>query len=453
MAGWREMVRPSPDAELAARLEAGLRAPVGPRSIWVTDLLDLRPAFFRRRFQVPPGPERRARQEDGRRLHARIGLALGRPGQVELRVRRDGVVGQIDVFAGDPVEIKTTESLPEPSTLVHSRPSYIEQLAMYCALTRRGTGRLLVVKAEGGEPGAVQVFDAGFPAPEDVWNAMNARAEALREADRSDRPDGLPRCSWFQRGCEFQEAGVCGCTGSEPPASPLVNSAAVDVAFRPEVAEEIGRRLGAASDPTEAPVAERFRDLLFPRRAFFERTEPPREPAGESPVVAPVANGRDLYRQILDALETNPPGPLTREVAVDGDPVESVSCLSGRPYLLKVTRAGRRRTPGELLEGQPHYFLDLGLRCAALGRPEGWLILGYERLSDPVEQLQVLSVRFDPGPPVEELETRRNALRRAVAERAPSDLPACPGWMYSDCPYRGRCGCGPLGSGVVGRMR
>ncbi len=451
---WRATVTVTPEprmrAALLARLEGGPPSP----SVWVTDLIDPRPAYYRRRVVVPPTPERRERQLAGRLLHALIESALAAPGNFEVRVRREGIVGQIDLFEHEPTELKTTEALPEPDALAETRPGYLDQLGMYCALTDRPSGRLLVVESVQGAPGRCQVYDVKFRSLSRVWEEMRGRASALREADLHNAPQPLPRCGWFDRGCEFQDAHVCDCTGGEPEAVPGIRNEVDLLRLNGPLTETVQGQLRGLASLEGPPAVERFRDLLYPRRTYFERTAPiPDAPAG-SAVPVPRQERWDLFRSLLDAIDSGPSGEATRVPVPTGEPLESVPCLEGFPYLLKVTRAPRRRSGEELVGAQPHYFLDLGFRCASLGVPQGWLILGYERNRTWEERLDVFRVRFHPLESVGGIASdRAAALARALLTARPETLPACPSWMVEDCPYRERCGCGPSPSAPGGWSR
>lgn len=428
---------PALRAELLRRLAAG----PAPRSVWVTDLVDPRPAFWRATAPVRPAPEREARMAEGREAHAEIAARLGLPAHREVRIRRAGIVGQVDLWEDRPTEVKTTQSLPAGPSLKESRPQYVEQVAMYCALAEAREGRLVLLETSGGTVAAGAVYDVPVPRPDRALAVMEGRARLLRAARDGGRPDGLPRCAWFGRGCEFQEAGVCDCTGMEPPLGPEL---LVEVG-EPEVNPgERDRVLGRLALPPEGPkpVALRFRDLLFPRRAFYERTRPPPGGArGEGP--APLPRG-DLWGAISDLLESGE-RPEVEFLPARGDiPAQRVACFQGRPYLIKTSRAWRPLAGSEIGRTRPHYLTELELRCSAVGRAEALLLVGYERAESWEDRLAVFRVRFPEGAGPSALAAAREAaLAGALATGDPTGLPACPAWMYEDCPYRSECGCGP----------
>lgn len=444
--GWADGVRIAPAREAAAELIARRAGLEGRRSVWVTDLVDLRPGYWRNVAPVVPTPERRALMEAGREAHVRVGHALAEARYREVRLQREGITGQIDLLEDRPTELKTTRLLPGSDPARSVRPSYLDQLVMYCALSERPEGRLLLVDPSTA-PVAVAAFDLHVPDLAPVWVEMRERARLLREALERRTPSELPVCPWRGRGCEFETSEVCGCGGSEPPPRPSLGALASPPAPAPSVAEQVGARL--RDPPGPAPPARRFRDLLYPRRAYFERTEPPDEPEEGAPAER-AGGGDDLYRTLSDLLEAGPVGEVSREPTRDGEPIESVACFRGDPILLKVSRAWNATARDDLLAAQPQYFLDLALRCGALGRNDGWLLIGYARAPSWDEKVYLYRVSFGDVSALEaELAARRETLRAAIAAGRPFDLPACPTWMYESCRYRSRCDC----AGISGAER
>ena len=437
---WAPYVRVVPNEPV--REELSLRRQQGPRRrlVRVTDLLDIRSAFYREIAPVPTTPERRARMEAGRELHAVIGANVALARFREVRIQREGIVGQVDLLEDRPAELKTTAQLPEAETLVERRPSYLEQLGMYCALVGQSEGRLILAAATPDGIAEIGVYDCRFDPLSDVFDEMVRRAERLRAAIEARSAAGLPACAWRGRGCEFEEFEVCECTGEERSEPSQIIAALESLEANPAVRDALRDRLRA---PVPSPPAvRRFRDLLYPRQTYYARTFPP-TPGGAEEIEPPPAGGEDLYRVVTELLELGPAGEVTRIPTPSGVPSEAVACFQGDPFLLKISRAWRSSSSEELLAGQPHYFLDLGIRCAALGRNGGWLFLGYERADRWEDRLRVFRVDFDPVAAFGEMAAERtSSIDRAIASRDPAALPACPGWMFARCDYRSVCGCG-----------
>jgi hypothetical protein len=440
---WRSAVTVREDPELARVLVDRLPSPDAAKAVSVTDLVAPRRAYWRAVASVPLPPERQARVERGRALHRRLGVALSTEGQLEVRVRRDGVVGRIDLLGDVPVEVKTGGSDVATDELVESRPEHLEQLAMYCALSDRPRGRLLTVVASDERVIAVRAADLGVREVALVRREMVAGADALRRARALGSPDELPRCRWFGRGCEFRDAGVCDCSagsGTEP--SPIL-SALSPLEDRADVADRVlGRIRETVVEPTPSGV-ERFRDLLYPRRTYFARTSvvPSASPVPLDPA-APV----DLYGRVVHAVEGGPVGETARLVPRAGGIAEEVGAFRGEPYLVRTSRARERPTGSDLVRRQPQYPMELGLRCVATGRDTARLILGWEGATSDAERVRVFEFRFAPLTAFARLwRERLRDLEAAVLGRAPAGLAPCPGWMYPDCPYRVDCACGAVG--------
>lgn len=436
---WSSTIRIAPDEALRRTLLE--RHSFGPRSrsIWVTDLLDLRSAYWRRTAPVEPTAERRAVLEAGKELHVQIGHLLAPARYREVRRQRDGIVAQVDLLEDRPTEIKTTGTAPTGNPESDLRPSYVEQLGMYAALTDHTDGRLVIVSRSEDSPATSAVYDVSFPSLAPIGEEMVRRAGLLRKALEQGDPRDLPACRWRGRGCEYEAAGACRCVGTEADAGFRIR----DLADPPRLDVESADRLDAAladAQRSTPPRVRKFRDLVYPRRCYFERRD---SPALADPSPARTSAPDDLWRRLSELLELGEGSEVTREPVPSGVPLESVPCYRGEPYLIKVSRARDPIGPDEMVRAQPQYFLDLGLRCAALGVPSGSIILGYERASPWSEKIRTYRVTFDPLSTWDELRQRRAAaIDEAALRGEPGTLPGCPGWMYSSCAYRAVCDCG-----------
>ncbi len=424
------------EAALTAELTARLRSGSGRRALSVTELLLPRPAYWRRTSAPVPAPlARQARMNLGRAWHRAFEAVLAAEGPTEVRVRRDGVSARIDHLAGIPLEIKTGAT-PVGADLARERPEWVAQLALYCALVGGSEGRCAYLRLSAGGRPAVSAFEVRFRSYERLRALLGDSEARLRTALEGRDPTPLPRCAWFGRGCEFQTAGVCACRGSEPAESLEFGSEIETVAEAPE----LGARWTGALAP-EPPAAERwarFRELLYPRRTYFEQRDEGPEPPGEAPGFGPP----DLYDRLLEALEGGPPGEVASLPPQGTGPEEEVVGWRDHPYLLKVSRAWDRYAPAEIASRFPQYELELGFRCARAGRSNGLVIVGYERAERDDDRLQVLSFAFrERDRWGERWNERAEALDRALQDAAPLGLPACPRWMADSCPYAAVCGC------------
>ena len=436
---WNSTVALTEDPELERLFLDRLRDRPSQIPVRVTDLLDLRRAFGRVVTPVPVSAEQEERYVEGRGFHIAAERRLAPPGKIEVHVRRGGVAGQIDLWTDRPVEIKSSANV---LTGVESilRRSYIDQLAIYCSLVDLPRGRLIVLQTAGDAAVDVSAYACEFRSMSATKERIMGRAELLREAWKHRSADGLPRCAWQGHGCEFEAQGVCACTGIEPEAPPLVASDDMTVEREDSEIDRLRSTLLPLSRPAPRG-AERFRDLLYPRRAYFERMEPlerPRPAVTESAAVE-----EPTYLKLRGVLEEGPIGDLYHVLPEGGVPNEAVLVYLGDPILLRVSRAWRVPSPENLLRDHPHYMLDLGLRAAAIGRSMGWLVLCYERQSEWSDRIKIYRVHFPKITPFARIFRGRSlGLDRALLESDPRLLPACPAWMVEDCPYIERCGCG-----------
>ncbi len=428
------------DEDLAREISDRMPAPTSLPPISVTNLVSPRSAYWRGIAAVPVAPERRDRLDLGRRWHRRLATVLAPDGAIEVRVRRDEWIGRLDALSDVPVEVKTSSSLPPVADLVRDRPEPVEQLAMYCALADRPRGRLVTVALRDEEVDAVQALDLEFADAPRVRGEMRTRADALRAAWRAGTPQGLPRCRWFDRGCEVRAAGICDCTGREGEIPATIGECVAGVAEREDLSSALRSRLERSGSVSTGPVLGGFRDLLYPRRAYFERTAGPIVPEGPfRPPIEPI----DLYGRIAAATEAGPIGEAAGIPLASPEPEQDVGGFRGAPYLLRTSRAVDRPSPRTINDSHPQYALELGLRCVATGTSSARLFLGWERAPDDRTRLNVFEFRFAPVSAFSRFwRERRRALESALASGDPGGLVACPAWMFSSCPYRDACACG-----------
>ena len=426
------------DPDLAGELLTRFRFHRPVRGVSVTDLVDPRGAFWRSVAPVPIPADRAQRLQEGYRLHEQLGRRLGPAAAREFRVRRDGIVGRIDLLDGRPVELKTTESPPnDDDDLRERRPGYVEQLAMYAALLDVPEGRLVVIGPPRDGPPEVQVWDLEVRDLAAVRSEMLARADRLRRARHDRVPGELPRCVWFDRGCPYRKAAACDCTGAETPVSGAILAEVGPLRPAPKEAARIAGIVATLAP--EATEVGRFRDLAYPRRAYFDA----RSTTTEEP--APVGSGEadETWSALQAVVEDGPPGESELRYDPTGEPSEGVPVFRSEPCLVKSSRAVRPTPAERLVADRPHYVLELALRCASVGARAGWLLLGLERV--PSDGMWIRTQRVEFGSPTELqslLATRRAMLADARRRADPSGLPTCPSWMFERCPHRAVCGCG-----------
>src|SRR4051812_28207258 len=182
-------------------LVEAMRKQRGRRRISVTDLLNPRQAFFRRtRPDIQPTPERMHSLFAGTGFHEVFGRTVSTEEFLEQFVEFEGIAGKIDIYKSIPSELKTTNKMPKD--VLAERPAYVDQTGMYCAMTRKSKGLLILYKRKFfANPPQLKVFDLEFSDLNAITREMMRRRELLEKAIASGDPVGLPRCEWFSIGC------------------------------------------------------------------------------------------------------------------------------------------------------------------------------------------------------------------------------------------------------------
>jgi hypothetical protein len=427
------------DGALAAELAHREEQLTGRWPVPVTELVDPRPAFYRKLYRVPASPERQRRRSEGSEGHLRWVRRLAPPEQVEVRVSSPGLIGQVDLLEpAGPVELKTTGRSWGLEELRAERRGYLDQLGLYCALTDHPDGRLVVV-SRGPSVGPVEVLAARarFDRLPELLQDGEGRSERFRRALRVRDPGELPRCVWRERGCEVGAAGLCGCTGAEPPDDRWVRDHLTELDVDP-VETARWRAVVEGDGPVGANSVRSFRDLQFPRRAYFERTKPAVPSEGFVPDLV-----RELaLRSLAAAVDAGPVGERGQRFAPAGVPPGSISSFRGEPFLVKVSAARPPADPVPASAVPEAYRIELGLRCSTLAAGAGWVFVRHLKATVPQRGIRAWRLTYRGLDRLhDELDRRRAGLEVALDRRDPTLAPACPSWRSRDCPYVERCGC------------
>lgn len=419
-------------------LAAAVRVQSARRRISVTDLVNPRQAFFRwTRPDIQPSPDRVQAMMSGTGFHALLGQAISTEEYVEQFVEWEGIVGRIDIYEDVPVEVKTTGALPADPVQV--RPGYIDQLGMYCAITRVASGRLLVYRRnQFGRAPELRAYRVGFRDLDAVGAEMVRRRALFQEALEAHEAASLPCCEWHGRGCDYEQ--ICGCAAA-PPHARIVPASACSVERDAALEEMLGARLAVARHGAHEGL--RLNDLVFPRKAAYQRRHADGAEDEDPDDAAVEARLRDLEREgfrgtLYKALRFGIPGAFRKVPVRVRTLADRVGTFRGVPTLLRSTRLRQMVERERLPYVSSHYFDRMAFEAALVGTDRARLILYYETL--PGDKFVVYDVVFrDPRAAYEELD-RRLALLESGAP--PGELPACPGWMARRCAYAPGCGCG-----------
>ena len=418
-----------------------LRSRRPPYHITVTDLTNLKQAYFRRKYpEIAPPLEKQQLMLAGTGFHKIFGFAVSREEYLEQFVEAEGIVGKIDIYENVPVEVKTTSPLTKGKSLLQQRPTYIEQVGMYCAMVNVGEGEIVIYERQGAEESGgvpLTAYHVAFPDLEAVREEMRHRRDLLLQALISNDPSNLPVCAWFGRGCDY--SAVCDCSTSSVSSSHKI----VELAGKVQVDEVTRQRLLDMLGKPKPPQQLRTNDLVFPRKAYFERrksveTVSEEKVAEEQGEYLRSMNEMGFAGALKGAIQFGSPGEVENTPVQYASLSDLVRLRQGLPTMVRISKFQSLVERGRLPSSFPHYFYRLGFDCALTDHPKGRLFLYYANVSDENAKMMVYDVSFRNLSAI-----KAEALRRVeLLEKAtsPLQLPKCPSWMCPNCSYKFECG-------------
>ena len=405
-----------------------------PYRISVTDLLNLKQAYFRRKYpEIVPPLEKQQLMWAGTGFHKTFGSAVSSEEYLEQFVEAEGIVGKIDIYEKIPVEVKTTSTPVDTKDLLKYRPTYIEQLGMYCAMVNAHEGEIIIYQRPAEEsPSPLVVYHVTFPDLEAIREEMRRRRDLLVQALISNDPSNLPVCPWLNKHCDYSQ--VCDCATTSVPASYEIAELAGEIRVDSTTCEQLLSKM-AGSQP---PQLFGINDIVFPRKAYFERlklSEGVREEKGE---YLRSMDERGFLDALRDSLRYGAPGEAQRIPVKHAPLADLVQIWQNLPTILRDPKFSSLVERERLPRAFPHYFLRLGFDCALTENTKGRLLLYYVKVPKEDAKLMVYDVNFRNLNAV-----KAEALRRLeLLEKAtsPLQLPKCPSWMCSYCDYKLECG-------------
>ena len=410
-------------------LTAAIRTQGARRRISVTDLVNPRQAFFRRtRPDIQPSAERAQTMMTGTGVHAQFERTISTEEFAEQFVTYEDIVGKIDIYEDAPVELKTT-SFQDRDGVV--RPSYLDQLGMYCAMTGIPRGHLVVYYTPRSGDGAVlSAYAVELSNLAEIRTGMIRRRDLFQRALDAGTPSGLPQCEWYGRRCDYQD--VCGCEAA-PPLERVVRADMATVTRDPGLEDQINEKLRRSG---ARPTGYRIHHLLFPRKtAYRQQPDAVVEEDESSEARLKEIRRRGFYEALTKALQYGFPGGF-RSIPVGLRTLaDRVSMFRGVPTLVRTT-GFRRMIDRDRLPQEMSWNVDrLAFICALAESAQGRLILYYNAIPD--DKFMVYEIGFKDLPTIRAEVERRVALLESGA--APDKLPPCPAWMYETCEFAPHC--------------
>jgi hypothetical protein len=407
-----------------------------PYRISVTDLLNLKQAYFRRKYpEIVPPLEKQQLMWAGTGFHKTFGSAVSSEEYLEQFVEAEGIVGKIDIYEKIPVEVKTTSTPIGTKDLLKYRPSYIEQLGMYCAMVNAHEGEIIIYQRQGMElpsPAPLVVYHVTFPDLEAIRAEMQRRRDLLVQALVSNDPSNLPVCPWFNRQCDYSR--VCDCATTSVLASHEIADLAGDIHVDSVTCDQLLSKMSG----TKPSRVFGINDIVFPRKTYFERLEQSEQVREEKEEYLRSMDEVGFLDVLRDSLRYGAPGEAQRIPVKHAPLADLVQIWQNLPTILRGPKLSSLVQRERLPRMFPHYFLRLGFDCALTENAKGRLLLYYVRVPKEDAKLMVYDVNFRNLNAV-----KTEALRRLeLLEKAtsPLQLPECPSWMCPYCDHRLQCG-------------
>ena len=418
-----------------------LRTRRPPYRISVTDLLNLKQAYFHRKYpEITPPLEKQQLMWAGIGFHKIFGSAVSSEEYLEQFVEAEGIVGKIDIYEKFPVEVKTTSTSMGTENLLKHRPTYIEQLGMYCAMVNAHEVEIIMYQRQDDElPSAspILAYHVTFPNLEAIRDEMRRRRDILIQSLISNDPGNLPICPWFNKNCDYSE--VCDCKTSSVPSSYKIAELAGEITIDEHTMEQLLAKLAIS------PSSQfRINDIVFPRKAYFERLKlqgmpfEGEEPQQEKGGYLRSMDERGFLDALRDSLRYGTPGEAQRIPVQHASLSDLVQVWQNLPTILRDPKFYSVVERGRLPQAFPHYFLRLGFECALTEHSKGRLLLYYTKVDREDAKLMVYDVTFGNL-----IALKAEALRRVnlvTKTQSPWELPRCPSWMCRLCPYKDECG-------------
>jgi hypothetical protein len=407
-----------------------------PYRISVTDLLNIKQAYYRRKYpEITPPLEKQQLMWAGTGFHKTFGSAVSSEEYLEQFVEAEGIVGKIDIYEKIPVEVKTTSTPVDTKDLLQYRPTYIEQLGMYCAMVNAREGEIIIYQRpteESPSTSPLVVYHVTFPDLEAIREEMRRRRDLLVQALISNDPSNLPVCPWFNKQCDYSQ--VCDCATSSVPASHEIADLAGEIYVDSTTCQQLLTKM-AGSQPSQMFG---INDIVFPRKAYFERLKAGEEVREEKEGYLRSMDELGFLDTLRDSLRFGAPGEAERIPVKHAPLADLVQMWRNLPTILRGPKFSSLVERERLPRTFPHYFLRLGFDCALTENAKGRLLLYYVRVPKEDAKLMVYDVGFKNLNAI-----KAEALRRLeLLEKAtsPLQLPKCPSWMCPYCDCRLECG-------------
>ena len=353
---------------------------------------------------------------------------------VEQLLEYDGIVGKVDIFENIPIELKTTNSIP--NDLYKEKLSYVEQLGMYCAMADCDKGQLIIYKRGSGTKKVIlKVFDVTYFDLAKIKSSMSKRKDMFQNALESKNPDKLPRCEWYQKRCDYAKFCRCETANSDEP---IVGNDEVEISSNENALEQFTNKLlSKRISATDTNLT--LDNIIFPRKYALSRNHSEIATNGNN-FQTQMANIENLgfRKALLEAIKFGSEGKLNYIKISKAILQDTVLMLSGIPIMVETVEMDTMIPRKELPSIFPHYFDKLAFICALTNSPKSRLILYYQNIYK--NKFMIYDVIFkNRNEILQEFDKRLDNL---INNTDHTMLPKCPKYIVKYCQYSTICECG-----------
>ncbi|MBI3976468.1 MAG: hypothetical protein HY334_08770 [Armatimonadetes bacterium] len=173
-------------------------------------------------------------------------------------------------------------------------------------------------------------------------------------------------------------------------------------------------------------------DLINPRQAFFDRTHPEIQPSPER--TQQMMAGTGFHEAFGRAVSTE---EFVEQLVEFNEIVGKIDIYEELPVELKTTGS----IPSDPVGWRPSHVEQLGMYCAMVDRPGGFLLYYKRSEWGQPPDLKAFDLEFADLPGITaEMVRRRDLFKEALDTGNPDRLPRCE-WFDRHCDFSAFCGC------------
>jgi hypothetical protein len=351
------------------------------------------------------------------------------------------VVGKYDVrFGNSIVEFKTKpENVADARTVFEKYPHDLEQLCFYAALSPQEMKTHYLVFQLDHKPYDLHVFRVDVNNIGAIRHIMKQRINLLDNALATSDPTRLPKCRYYDSGCDFGDQQICACAQArEADVKALQKAASVSEDKKKKA--ELERCRDELS--TDHGSALRAWDLLLPRKYFLrcvvgqtDDYEADNEQIAYKDSLRKALLRSDALKPLPSELKRvrasamNLPILATWSYMAIHDP--ELGCQRRRvvPVLLKVSKSEKPFT-----SIPPSYKAEIAIaKIMSSKSAKGAILVIHPKANDAIQAFIVSSQEDTLARGEGLLRDAASALNRSIEQQDISGLETCPEWARKGC--------------------